>query len=322
MKIIIFSNTKNIEKSFAGLAKNKSNVLQISPAAELKKTIKKIPGGSIVYADLSSFRATEAPQALKLLAKLEGSSYGVIDPKGAVTDIGGLFHNGAADYLNAPLLKKGVALKRLEEIIKFKNIQAPDQKLKEFKKDYIPSGNDWKKILVGKEYTFCFMLIELDNKNDLKATGPEQFNRISSAFRQYVEGMVAPLHGKIWIWMDFGGLVLFPFDGKKCEAIETAFRIMLDRKLMSATIVQLDINLSYRIAIHIGNTVYKSKGETGTIISDSINSVFHLGQKYAEPGCFYMTDEAFLQTPAGMMNMFVPAGTYEGRNILRMRKLL
>lgn len=322
MKIIIFSNTKNIEKSFAGLAKNKSNMLQVSPAADLKKTIKKIPEGSLVYADLSSFTAAEAPQALKLLAKLEGSSYAVIDPKGSVGDIAGLFHNGAADYINAPLLKKGIAPKRLEEIMKFKKIEASDEKLKALKKDYILSGNDWKKIQVGKEYTFCFMLIELDNKNDLKGTGPEQFNRITTAFRQYVEGVVTPLNGKVWIWMDFGGLVLFPFDGKKCDAIETAFRIMLDRKLMSAMIVQLDINLSYRIALHIGNTVYKSKGDTGTIISDSINSVFHLGQKYAEPGCFYMTDEAFLLTPAGLMNMFVPAGTYEGRNILRMRKIL
>jgi hypothetical protein len=322
MKIIIFSNTKNIDKSFAGLAKNKSNLVQVSPAAELKKSIKKIPEGSLVYADLSSFSTAEAPQTLKLLAKLEGSSYAVIDPKSAVRDVAELFHNGAADYISAPLLKKGIALKRLDEIIKYKKIEVPDEKLKAIKKDYILSGTDWKKVQVGKEYTFCFMLVELDNKTELKSTGPEQFGRITSSFRQYIEGVVAPAHGKIWIWMDFGGLVLFPFDGKKCDAIETAFRIMIDRKLMSAIAVQLDINLSYRIALHIGNTVYKTKGETGTIISDSINSVFHLGQKYTEPGSFSMTEDAFLLTPAGLMNMFVPAGKYEGRNILRMRKIL
>ena len=322
MKIIIFSNTKNIDKSFAGLAKNKSNLLQVSPAADLKKSIKKIPEGSLVYADLSSFSTTERPQALKLLAKLEGSSYAVIDPKGAVADVAELFHNGAADYITAPLLKKGIHVKRLDEITKFKKMEAPDEKLKAFKKDYIPSGSDWKKVQAGKEYTFCFMLVELDNKSELKGTGPEQFNRITGAFRQYIENIVAPVNGRIWMWMDFGGLVLFPFDGKKCDAIETAFRIMIDRKLMSAIVVQLDINLSYRIAIHIGNTEYKTKGDTGTIISDSINSVFHLGQKYAEPGCFYMTEDAFILTPAGLMNMFVPAGKYEGRNILRMRKIL
>jgi hypothetical protein len=322
MKIIIFSNTKNIEKSFAGLAKNKSNLLQVSPSADLKKTVKKIPAGSLVYADLSSFSKAEAPQALKLLARLEGSSYAVIDPKGSVADVAELFHNGASDYITAPILKKGLTLKRLDEIMKFKKIEAPDEKLKAFKKDYILSGSDWKKVQTGKEYTFCFMLIELDNKSELKGTGPEQFNRITGAFRQYIENFVAPLNGRIWMWMDFGGLVLFPFDGKKCDAIETAFKIMIDRKLMSAIIVQLDINLSYRIAVHIGNTEYKTKGQTGTIISDSINSVFHLGQKYTEPGCFCMTEDAFIMTPAGLMNMFVPAGTYEGRNILRMRKVL
>ncbi|MBP7583491.1 MAG: hypothetical protein KBA61_05635, partial [Spirochaetes bacterium] len=32
---------------------------------------------------------------------------------------------------------------------------------------------------------------------------------------------------------------------------------------------------------HVGNTVYRVRGDTGSIISDSINSIFHLGQKYA-----------------------------------------
>jgi hypothetical protein len=322
MKIFVFSNTKNIEKSFSGAAKGKKNIIQVCPASELKKGVKAVPGGSLIYADASSFTRAEVPQVIKLLAKLEGLLYGVIDPKGAITDIADLFHNGAADYLGAASLKKGVDQKRLDQILKFKKFEAADENQIAAKKNYIISGRDWKNIKNGHEYTFYFMFIELDNKNTLKGLAPENLTDVTGTFRQYVEDSVAPMGGHMWMWMNFGGLVLFPYDGKKCDIVEAALRLMVNRKLMSAEMIQLDINLSYRIAMHVGNTVYKSKGDTGEIISDSINSVFHLGQKYAEPNSFFMTDDIFMLLPASLMNYYIPAGEYEGRNIFRMKRLM
>ncbi|MBN2160746.1 MAG: hypothetical protein JW807_15260 [Spirochaetes bacterium] len=322
MKIHVFSNGKTISKNFGGLIKAKKNELKISPPGELKKSLKGLPAGSLVYADVSSFKKTEVPALLKLLAKNEKLLYGIIDPAGTIADIAELFHNGACDYLDAGMLKKGVQQKRLDQIMRFKNIEAPDRAAKAAKKNYILSGNDWKGVQKGKEYTFTFMFIELDNKSDLKAMGPEQFKKVTATFRQYIEESVAPLKGKIWIWMDFGGLVIFPFDGKNYSAIEAAMKAIINRKLMSAELIYHDINLSYRIALHIGNTVYQSSGETGEIVSDTINSIFHLGQKFAEPGGLYMTDDIFILTPSGMMNFFVPAGEYEGRNIFKMRRII
>jgi hypothetical protein len=322
MKIYLFSKTKNIEKSFAAPVKAGKYALQVSPPADMKKGLKDAPGGSVIYVDLSSFAKAELPQALKLLGKLEGSLYGIIDPKGTVDDVAGLFHDGAADYIGAAQMKKGLQKNRIERILKFKNYDLPDEKKKALKKNYILSGSDWKNVREGQEYTFCFLFIELDNKSGLKAAGPEQFTRLTTAFRQYVEEKVTPYMGRLWMWMDYGGLVIFPFDGGASGAVEAALRLMINRVLMSAELIHLDIALSYRVAMHIGNSEYKGKGETGTIIADSINSVFHLGQKFAEPGRFYVTDEMFLLMPSGMMNYFVPAGEYEGRNILRMKQFV
>ncbi|MBN2080480.1 MAG: hypothetical protein JW838_16030 [Spirochaetes bacterium] len=322
MIVYVFSTAKAIEKNFEALKKSKKFELVVLPPSGMKKTVQKAPKGSMVYLDISSLGKAEVEQALKFLSKQEGCRYGIIDAKGAAGDIAEIFHDGASDYLGAALLKKGLQPKRIERIEKFKAIEGADQAVAAARRNYTPSGKDWKSVQQGKEYTFCFMLVDLDNKNELKAGGPEQFAAITTAFKNYIEQVVAPFGGRIWIWMDFGGLILFPFDGKKCDAIEAGFRLMVNRMLMSAEFIHLDINLSYRIAMHIGNTVYKAKGQTGTIISDSINSVFHLGQKYAEPGGFYLTDEIFLFTPAGLMNQFVPAGEYEGRNILRMKRLL
>lgn len=322
MIVYLFSTAKGIEKNFEALKKSKKYELVVQPPSGMKKTVSKAPKGSMVYLDISTMAKADAAQAMKYLAKQDACRYGIIDAKGTAGDIAGLFHDGASDYLDAALLKKGLQSKRIERIEKFKAVEGADQAAATARRNYTPSGKDWKGVQQGKEYTFCFMLVDLDNKNDLKAGGPEQFAAITTAFKNYIEQAVAPFSGRIWIWMDFGGLILFPFDGKKCDAIEAGVRLMVNRMLMSAELINLDINLSYRIAMHIGNTVYKAKGQTGTIISDSINSVFHLGQKYAEPGGFYLTDEILLFTPAGLMNQFVPAGEFEGRNILRMKRLL
>jgi len=94
---------------------------------------------------------------------------------------------------------------------------------------------------------------------------------------------------------------------------------MLDRNIISAEDIGFNIPLSYRISLHIGNTVYKNRGDTGHIVSDTINSVFHIGQKYAGPGGFYVTQEIFPFIPKGLDAYFIPAGVFEGREIRRMR---
>lgn len=321
MEIYIFSNSKTIEKVFTGVKKAKDITLAYKPASQLKKSAKSAPKNSLIYADISSFPRAEAAAVLKFLAKLEDHLVGIIDPKGSIADVAGLFHDGVADYLGTDCVKNGLTPKRVSRILEYKKIEK-DESAGLAKKNYLSSGSDWKNVKVGQEYTFCFLMIELDNKSELKSLATEDFNKITGAFHKYLETTVAPLNGKIWMWMDYGGLILFPFDGKKIDAIEAAFRLMISRKLMSAEITHLDMSLSFRIAMHVGNTVYKTRGDTGTIVSDSINSVFHLGQKFAESGGFYLTNDIFLYTPAGIMNLFVPAGDYEGRSILRMKRIL
>jgi len=321
MDIIIFSNTKNIDKIFSAVSKSKKFSVRILPAASLKKGARSIPKQTIVYADLSSFTKTEAPQIIKSLSKCDGSVFGIIDPKGMVDDVAALFHAGAGDYLGPHAVKKGIASKRIEDVLIFKQIE-PQEKLKALKKDYILSGRDWKGIAPGKEYTFVFMLVELDNKSELKGAGNEYFNFITGSFKRYLEEHITPSNGRIWMWIDFGGLVIFPFDGGISNAIESGFRLMINRKLMSAEILHLDLLLSYRIAMHVGNTVYQARGQTGTIVSDSINSVFHLGQKYAKPGWFCLTEDMYHFVHPGLKSAFVPAGEYEGRSILRMKTVL
>jgi hypothetical protein len=121
----------------------------------------------------------------------------------------------------------------------------------------------------------------------------------------------------VWMWMDFCGLVLIPFDGERCEAVLSCLRMVMNRAITSVEDCELGMLLSFRIALHIGNTVYRARGDTGSIISDSINSIFHLGQKFARPGHYLLTENVEPFIPSGVRDLFKGEGVYEGRMIYR-----
>jgi len=73
--------------------------------------------------------------------------------------------------------------------------------------------------------------------------------------------------------------------------------------------------IRYRIAMHIGNTVYQPRGKTGTIISDCINSLFHLGQKYTDEDGLFITENIYSFLNEKTKKLFIKVKPFEGRQI-------
>ena len=119
------------------------------------------------------------------------------------------------------------------------------------------------------------------------------------------------------MWTRFGGLALFPLGDGDSPAPLCGLRILLSRIFYDAEVSLLPWPLSFRMALTVGSTVYL-ESDTGGIVSESINSIFHLGKRFASPGQFLLTTEAAALAPAPLQGYFVPAGTFEGRRILRM----
>jgi hypothetical protein len=321
MDILIFSDNKALIKVFTGLKGGKDLSITAHPRGTLKQILKTAPANVFMYVDIDSLPAKEHGKLLKSLQKPESRAFGIIDGKGSIKDPASIFHLGASDYIGKELLKKGLDAKRIKEAMAFREITGQDAPAARDISSFTLSGRDWTKIKVGNEYTFCMVLLELDNKKEMRQSyGGEKLNEILTSFQKFVANAVALHHGKIWMWQDYGGLLLFPFDGESCDAILACVRLIMNRNIISAEQFDVDILLSYRIAMHLGNTVYQKRGETGNIISDAINSVFHLGQKYADPESLTMTEILSPFIPQGLEKLFVPAGEYEGRKILRMRR--
>ena len=71
------------------------------------------------------------------------------------------------------------------------------------------------------------------------------------------------------------------------------------------------------MALSVGSTVYHD-GDTGRIVSDAVNSIFHLGRRFTRAGQFLLTgDAAELVPPRFAASSSLP-GSYEGRRIHRM----
>ena len=320
MKVYIVSDSAIVTKAFSKIKGGKEFFLEKRSGKELKKLLGSIEGGSFLYVDIGTIKEAERKKLLKSLEKLTTCSWGIIDPKGSVKDVAEYFHAGSSDYIGKDLIKAGIDAKRVKAALLFREPEFAESPVKKEKRDYLISGRDWKSIKAGNEYTFCLMFIEVDNKKDVKNLyGGDQVYEFLKIFQNYVQTAVAPIQGRIWMWQDWGGLILFPFDGETCDAILASVRLVMNRHIISAEIFDIDILISYRIVLHLGNTVYNARGETGKIISDAINSIYHLGQKFADNSNFYLTKDVADFVPKGLEKLFLPAGEYEGREILRMR---
>ncbi|MEJ2663473.1 MAG: hypothetical protein P8107_05410 [Spirochaetia bacterium] len=322
MKTIVFSSNKDLLNL---IGKKSAAVTTLSPSS-ITKTINNSTEPLLVYLDVSSI-TDKLPKRISFLTSKEKIYFGILDPDRNIQDIAELYFAGAVDYLAGKQIAAGFDEKRFKRISRYLEEFRVDyreeielQKMHQKAIKYICTERGWQEIVPGKEYTFSIMFIELDGKYDMeKIFGKKNLEVALSVFRKYLDRNVSHFGGRIWMWFQFGGIALFPFDGRECESVYCGFRIML-YKLMHDVEESLFPNfISFRIALLLGNVTYQ-ENDTGNVISDSINTIFHLGRKHAQEGQFYITKDILQFAPKPLVDYFIPVGKFEEIPIYRMRK--
>ena len=327
MEILVFSDSRKADVYFK--IKRKSTEFgkpQFYARKELNKVLKETAPGTLVYLDLSGLETPQITRYIRTLSRSDSLFYGLLDPLNKIKDVAHLFHGGAADYVDKTGIKKGIDLQRLKQISGYLSdigrvlAQPAEEKTREaVKSKYISSGHDWKEIAPGREYTFCLMFVELDGAIEMERMyGRDTLAKALGSFRKYVENLVGSFNGRIWIWSGFGGVILFPFNLKRIDALKCGFRLMLVKHLYDIEESVFPNFISFRLALCIGNLVYTEVG-TGHVISDSLNYIYHLGQQFAEPGKFYISEEVLLISHTAFLKFFVEVGDFEGKKIFTMR---
>ncbi|MBN2535860.1 MAG: hypothetical protein JXB88_23470 [Spirochaetales bacterium] len=326
MEIYFFSDNTTFIKHLSPLKESKKYKVSIFGVSEFKKECKVCKKQLLVYIDISGLDEGYE-KTLKFLARKENFFFGVVDCSGKIKDVAECFFLGAVDYIRKIETNEEFYIKRFSRVFKY---------MTKYRKDFVPvAGNErkpeqnnaiykipvngWQGITSGNEYAFSIMFIEIDGEKELeKKYGRKNYKKALSTFINYIRKHISVFNGRIWFWLSGGGIILFPFDGVKCPAVLCGFRLKLYKHIYDVEESPFPSSISFRIALHIGNLLYFT-GDTGEIISETINSVFHVGKIFAEPDNFYITSEVFSFAPAQLKDYFIDAGKFEGRNVLRMK---
>jgi hypothetical protein len=325
--VFVFTDNPKLKKAIESASKSKNFRISIFPVDSIKKSVKSGGNPILAYIDCTGLDP-DLTNHVKFLSKKENVLVGIIDQKKSAYDVAELFFLGAVDYIGAMDLSEYFTETRFRSVLKYvKNFRKDSEVTHKStvphdrrEHDHKIARAGWDEIEPGKEYTFQIMFIELDGEKDLeKKYTKKHVHEALSVFTSYINRYITNFQGKIWIWKDLGGIVLFPFNGKECKSVTAGFVIYIYKFLHDVEESHFPNFISFRMAIHLGNVIYAKK-ETGNIISDTINTVFHIGKKFAEPGRFYITSEVMNYIPPELNQYFLPAGEFEGKSLYRMKK--
>lgn len=323
--LYLFSKNRKVLSFFSKIRKSKSISMVIYDPEKYKAILRNTGQNTFVYMDISSFDDPGRKKLINYITKQQRFDFGILDPKNDIDDPGILFHMGCSDYIGKSAIKGEIKPGRIKNAVDYYFIEADDDDLMRVPAiedlQTILSGHNWDNIKSGKEYTFCLFYIEIDILPEwANKSGEAHIDEVMEFFYAHLHKVITPLNGKLWIKTDFGGLVLFPFDGSCTSIIIECMKLVMNKIIISAEEYTYNTILTYRMALDIGNTKYMVRGNTGKIISDSVNFIFHFGKKYAEAGNFYLTERVYNDVPLGLSDQFIPSESFENRSIYRMKQ--
>ena len=298
--------------------------------------------GDISYIDVSGFTAANITTALTQLKKIcKYSSWGIIDPKGSIKDPAGLFFEGAADYLGADFFKssKPIEQKRLKAASQWRSALAGSNEAEKAEQEKskgtrglpktgvkLPSASlfpGWKNMKTGKTLPFYLLYCSLKGQVALNSRlGEKAYTQLHQRFLAYLYQNFQNSEGLIWMDSGKDCLFLLPPKAKNAEsAITACIRMLISAPLVAMEVLGLTIPVSFVFTLHYGSISYSPPGKTGSVVSDAVNYVFHLGPKKAETGRFTISGEVpDGSVPKVLEDCFISAGEYEGRKIWHTKK--
>jgi hypothetical protein len=314
--IYLLSEDKKIIRQFSKVLEGSLYRFEVIEDVQFRKNLKEILKGALIYLDIQDYRQKDLVEVLQYLPKLDQYNYAIVDTTGKLKDSGAIFLNGASDYISKAALEKNLDIRRFKKAVEFYPLETEEQK-----DDILLSGTDWKKIREGREYTFCFLYIQMELPDDWHSrAGKDLRERIKRDFYRHIDTEAARYNGRTWIREEFKQIVLFPYDGESCDSVMMPIQLMLNRILISAEEYDLSDIVTFSAVFHIGNTLYLKSGNTGNIISDDINLIHHISSSFGEKGNLYISQNAAAYIPEGLTCLFVDMGTYKNLKIYRMKQ--
>jgi hypothetical protein len=335
--VYIFTNKAASLKTV--FPKNAEFVLNQNISSELSKHS---PGaGDITYIDVSAVSEEELSKTLTQVKKrCKDSSWGIIDPKGIIKDPAVLFFDGANDYLGTGFLKNSIIVdaKRLKDAHQWRKSLTGiseinnDVKSTGTTEGFLKSGiklpavsafPGWKKMQTGKTMPFYLLFCSLQGKAALESRiGEKVLSQIHKRFASLLVSYLKEADGQLWVDTGKDCLFLLPPRAKSAEAaIKACMRMIVAAPQLVMETLGISLPANFIFALHYGSISYKPPGKTGTVVSDAVNSIFHLGSNKSEAGRLTISSGLpDVSVPKILQDLFAPFGEYEGRKIWHTKK--
>ena len=299
----------------------------------------------LVYLDISSL---PPPLMKKNVAQLKkcAAFWGIIDPAGIAEDPASFFFDGACDYIGPALVKKGLDKKRFTTVLKRaaekggpaagerspgvgKKEKSPgDAETEERKKSQkLPIGKfgGWKTIRPGTTESFFFLFVTLSDREKLRSLVSESaLDAIKNRLRDALGQAFREADALLWMETEDNYLFLVPSRAANCKAaVEAALKLILNSRLIGIEKLGLSMPMEFTCALHHGKTTFQAPGKTGSVVSEPVNYIFHLGIKKAEAGRLTVSGDVGEEAiPEGLADMFQNAGNFEGIAIRHSRHFI
>jgi hypothetical protein len=299
--------------------------------------------GDMTYLNVLGLSDDELKKALVLLKKnCKDKPWGIIDPKDTIKDIADLFFKGACDYLGSGILKlqPSVDLKRIKEAVQWHKkmetavVETDNGKspLAASETSFLNSGiklpsektfPGWKKMQTGQEMPFYLLYCSLQGKIPLDTRlNDKAIAQVHKRFLDFLEDTFIESDGLLWMNSGKDCLFLIPPKAKCIEAaIKASIGMIISAPLIVLETLDINVQSNFIFALHYGSLAYKPPGKTGTVVSDAINFIFHLGTKKAMPGRLTVSGELPDKTISPLLeDCFCSAGSFENCKIWHTKK--
>ncbi|MDR2182045.1 MAG: hypothetical protein LBN92_05125 [Treponema sp.] len=290
----------------------------------------------LTYLDISGYTAADLKKAAALLKKrCKDAPWGIIDPKDSCKDPASWFFEGAADYMGSAALANADS-KRFRAAAGWKlaadGRSGPAQKtgaagvrqsFGQAIKLATTAFAGWNAVTSGSRVNVYLLYVSLQGKTSLQARfGEAAYSQLYKRFLAYLNRNLQD--AEALLWMNTGKDCLFvipPRESCANTAVISCLRMLLAAPLASVETLGLSMRVDFVFALHFGTITYLPPGKTGTVVSDAVNFIFHLGAKKAEPGRLTISGETPTVTiPAQLTDDFVNAGSFEGRDLVQSRQ--
>lgn len=318
MKVIVYSDKKGFSLPLSARAAKDVEVLPLSELPDHDPD-----SADIAYLDCSGMEKPAFRKASALIKKLRaGGAWGIVDPKGAVADPAAIFHDDGSDYIGPKLLKDGLEASRFSRVADYANppIASPGAD-GQGAEEAFPG---WKALKPGEYREFFFLYAAIADAIGIKPNiGDKRFGTLRERFLTCLNQGLADADALAWMLSDSGILFLLPASESKARtALQACLRLCLNAPIVGYESFGLESPFEFVFALHRGTSTFLPPGKTGTLVSEDVNYIFHLGTKKAEPGRVYVSAPALQAIPERFSAHFLPAGRFEGFEVSKSRKFL